>query len=133
VRKYLRYYRIVFGIEPPYHILLDGNFLHSMLIQKIDVRERLEHLLQKETIKLFVTRSVIKELTSAGAKTAPALKYALKFCGILEDCSQSSGGKEDELISTNLETFISSFAFLDFSLILRRKFKYKKIFRRHTG
>ena len=54
---------------------------------KLDIQERLGKLLQEETVKLFVQRSVLDELKSLGAKTKTSLEFAEKFCAIVDDRS----------------------------------------------
>ena len=45
-RKYLKFYRIVFGLNSPYDILLDGNFIFSSIKYKIELKDTLSKLLQ---------------------------------------------------------------------------------------
>jgi U3 small nucleolar RNA-associated protein 23 len=97
VRKYLRFFRIVYGITPPYDIILDGNFIHAALKVKLDIRERLEKLLQGEKIRICVTKSVLKELSEAGPKTVEALQFAKKFCEIIDDDAFSAEAPSDRL------------------------------------
>lgn len=108
VRKYLRFFKIVYGISPPFdvrkcmvwwiiksfqhlinllpiQIILDGNFIFAALKVKLDIRERLGKLLQGETIRIHVLKSVLTELTAAGAKTAAALEFAKSFCDVIDD------------------------------------------------
>ena len=66
IRKYLRFFQIVFGIEPKYNIILDGNFIFAALKVKIDILERLRRLLQDNDIRLFVLKSVVDELKKVG-------------------------------------------------------------------
>ena len=102
VRKSLRFYKIVFGInENPYNvccqitykfdviftikIILDGNFIFKALKLKIDLRNRLETLLQGSAIKLYVLRSVVKEMEQIGNKAQSAIQFANSLCEIIED------------------------------------------------
>ena len=85
VRKHLRFYRIVYGIDDPYDIILDGNFIFTALEHKVDIRDRLMRLLQGAEIKLYVTKSAIKELEAIGVKGEKALEFATKFCTLVDD------------------------------------------------
>lgn len=85
VRKHLRFYRIVYGIEDPYDIILDGNFIFTALEHKVDIRDRLRNLLQGSELRLYITKSAIKELESIGVKGEKALEFATKFCIIIDD------------------------------------------------
>ena len=46
IRKHLRFFRLTFGLESPYHILLDGNFIYYCISHKIGIYVRLSSLLQ---------------------------------------------------------------------------------------
>ena len=66
-------------------IILDGNFIFAALKVKLDIQERLEKLLQGETVRIHVLKSVLAELLAAGAITAAALEYAKTFCSVIDD------------------------------------------------
>ena len=51
----------------------------------MDIQERLTKLLQGETIRLHVLKSVIDELSAAGQKAVAALEFARSFCDIIDD------------------------------------------------
>ena len=85
VRKYLRFFKIVYGITPPYNVVLDGNFVYAALKVKLDIKERVEKLLQGETVRLYVLKSVLAELNAVGPKAAEAFKFAKKFCTLIDD------------------------------------------------
>ena len=100
-RKYLRFYRIVYNIESPYDVILDGNFIHSALSNKVDIRDRLARLLQGEKVNLYVTRSIINELEQAGDKVANVLEFAIKLCTIIEDKPQSKQKADQKLTASD--------------------------------
>ena len=64
---------------------MDGNFIYAALKVNLDITERLTKLLQGETIRIHVLKSVLSELTAAGPKTASALEFAKQFCSIIND------------------------------------------------
>jgi rRNA-processing protein FCF1 len=70
---------------------------------KMDVRERLEKLLQGDEIKIYVLKSVIEELKSVGEKAKSALDFAQKFCECVDD-SDFRGGTPGERLRTMLGT-----------------------------
>ena len=74
VRKCLQFYRIVFGLTAPFHVLLDGNFIFHAIKFKVDIRLRVEKLLQEPGVKLYVLRSVIAELEAVGSNAASSLQ-----------------------------------------------------------
>jgi rRNA-processing protein FCF1 len=110
VRKYLRFYRIVYGIEPPYDIILDGNFIYAALNHHTDIRDRLYSLLQETKVRLHVTRSVINELTELGPKSSSSLEFATKFCSIIED-------KSSKQMDTTAQYLLDYLGFIFFLLL----------------
>ena len=85
IRKFLRFYRLVFGLRSPYFIVLDGTFLFEAMKYKIDVLDRVKNSLQGEEIRLCVTESVLAELRKVGPKAKAALEYAEKCCEVVDD------------------------------------------------
>ena len=80
IRKYLRFFRVVFGFAPRFNVkleaymlaiacllsylicppllfspqvILDSNFIFAGLKYKIDIRERLQKLLQHDDVRIF--------------------------------------------------------------------------------
>ncbi len=85
VRKTLKFFKIVFGIDSPYHIILDGNFIFTAIKFKIDIRDRLQKLLQGSEIKIYVLLSVLAELEAIGSKGQSALEFARTCCEVIND------------------------------------------------
>jgi len=85
VRKFLRFYKVVYEIGEPYDVILDGNFIFFALKNKVDIRERLKKLLQGALVRLYVLKSVVEELENVGAKTADALSFVKQFCTVIAD------------------------------------------------
>ena len=54
--------------------LLDGNFIFHAIKFKVDIRLRVEKLLQEPGVKLYVLRSVIAELEAVGSNAASSLQ-----------------------------------------------------------
>ena len=96
IRKYLRFYRLVFGLEAPFKVLLDGNFIFAAMKYKVDIMARLISLLQEERVEIFVLRSSLLELNGLGEKGSAALQFGLKRCTILEDYSADGKDKDRE-------------------------------------
>ena len=65
---------------------------------KIDVRDRLEKLLQGGEVKLFVLKSVIKELEAVGPKAKSAKDFATTYCELIDD-DQISGEVPSERLT----------------------------------
>mmetsp|Transcript_26347 Transcript_26347/g.43972 ORF Transcript_26347/g.43972 Transcript_26347/m.43972 type:complete len:306 (-) Transcript_26347:1688-2605(-) len=97
VRKHLRLYRILFEIAPPdYHVLLDGNFIFTAIKLKIDLRDRLEKLLQGVSVKIYILQSALQELELVGEKALKAKEFAKKFCEIIDDINLVTGENASE-------------------------------------
>lgn len=64
---------------------MDGNFIFTAIKYKLDVRDRIEKLLQCKEAKLFVLKSVLKELELVGASAKSARDYANNFCELIDD------------------------------------------------
>lgn len=99
IRKFLRFYRLVFGLKAPYFVILDGTFLFEALKYKIDVLDRVKNTLQGDEVKLFVTESVLAELRKVGTKARAALEYAEKCCEVIDDAKflEFGEGASDKL------------------------------------
>lgn len=62
---------------------------------KLDVRHRLESLLQESNMKLFVLQSTINEMQSVGQKAAEALAWAQECCEVINDTQVTSNNPLD--------------------------------------
>jgi rRNA-processing protein FCF1 len=95
IRKHLRFFRIVYGLESPYHVILDGNFIFAALKYKIDIADRLKVQLQVpggDAVRLYITKSSLEELRAVpGGKGANSVAWATKMCEVLDDtnCQQA--------------------------------------------
>lgn len=98
IRKYLRFFRLVYNLIPTYRIIVDGNFIFAGLKSNIDIVERLGKLLQGSEIKLYVMKSVVNELTAVGKKALSALEYAKEKCEIIDDSNIIGETPSDKLV-----------------------------------
>ena len=107
IRKYLKFYRMNHGIKPPYHVILDGNFIHAALKYKLDIFARLSALLQIDVnkLKVYVSRSSIKELLEAGPVASQAYEFATSRCEILD---YDSINKTNSTINTDTASNINN-------------------------
>ncbi len=85
IRKYLRFFRLVFGIKAPYNVILDGNFIYEAIKHKIDLVDRIKSSLQGDEVRLFVTSSIMAELKKIGTRAQQALDFSTKFCQEIDD------------------------------------------------
>jgi rRNA-processing protein FCF1 len=82
-------------------VILDGNFIFTAIKYKLDIRDRLEKLLQGGEIKVFILKSALKELKSVGEKAKSATDFANTYCEIIDDDTVSG-----ELPSDRLKAYI---------------------------
>lgn len=100
VRKHLMFFRIVYGFDKAiFHVILDGNFIFAAIKYKVDIKERLDSLLQGADVKIYVLRSVLDELKQVGAKAAGALEFAKSFCEPLDDSAFRGESVSDRTIA----------------------------------
>lgn len=66
---------------------MDGNFIFNAIKFKLDIRDRLEKLLQGGAVKLYVLTSVLKELELVGTKAKSAKDFATVYCELIDDDS----------------------------------------------
>ena len=78
-RKYLQFYELNFQIRKPYRVLLDGNFMHTAVINGVLVRDKVPSLLGDTNADLQVPTAVVGELEKVGEPVAAALALALTF------------------------------------------------------
>jgi U3 small nucleolar RNA-associated protein 23 len=84
-RKTLQFYALNAGVQSPYKVILDGNFLVAAIRQKVPVHERLGKTLQKTDFTFYVTRSALDELASLpGDLFQQARQFGLDECEIIE-------------------------------------------------
>ena len=88
--------------------MLDGNFIYAAIKVKLDIKERLEKLLQGETLRLFVLKSVLTELNAVGPKAADAFKWAKSFCTVIDDDAYAAAGTPAERLVVWLNDQIKS-------------------------
>eukprot|EP00826_Nyctotherus_ovalis_P043671 TRINITY_DN4626_c0_g2_i2.p1 TRINITY_DN4626_c0_g2~~TRINITY_DN4626_c0_g2_i2.p1 ORF type:complete len:258 (+),score=82.56 TRINITY_DN4626_c0_g2_i2:71-775(+) len=79
-------YRTIFHIEPPYKVIADGNFLHKCIQNKIFIKDKLEKYLG-DTVQVTVTKCILEELKSLGAKTEGTYLAARRYRS--EKCAHS--------------------------------------------
>ncbi|CAM9597168.1 unnamed protein product [Ascophyllum nodosum] len=82
-RKHLRFFRIVYGIVPPYKVILDGNFIHCCVSSNVDIQQRIASVLQGAKLQLYVPQAARKELKALGTKFEKAYKFAAGYCRAL--------------------------------------------------
>jgi U3 small nucleolar RNA-associated protein 23 len=87
-RKTLNFFRIVFGVIPPYKCLCDGNFIAQAVRMANEPSRTIPKMLESPTF-LHVTECILRELESIGPKASAALEAA-KALGVIR-CSGKHG------------------------------------------
>lgn len=70
-RRVLRFFRMAFGVQDPYHVLVDGTFISTALEHKIHIKEQLPKLLGGRSTTM-VTGCVLAELRKLGSRALGA-------------------------------------------------------------
>lgn len=65
--------------------MLDGNFIFTALKYKLDIKHRIESLLQESNVKFFILKSVLDEMRLVGDVASSALAWAQECCESLDD------------------------------------------------
>lgn len=63
-KKTLQFFSIAYGAIPPYHVLLDGTFIHRSASVHQEIPALIERALNTDKFKLYTTRQVQRELES---------------------------------------------------------------------
>lgn len=98
VRKYLRFFRLVYQISAPYSVLLDGNFIFAAVKNSINIADRMSKMLQGGEFSLHVLESSLGELRSIGEKGKAALEFGLQKCTVLDDSNIAGSTPFDKMI-----------------------------------
>lgn len=77
-RKTLEFYKLNYGIRPPYRVLVDGTFVTSVVKLKVLIREQFNSLLMNSSVPV-VSSCVLQELRSFGHRLIEAVVIAKHF------------------------------------------------------
>lgn len=99
-RKILSFYRVNFGHEPPYQVLVDGNTIQTSLSKDLYIKQSLPQLLGAPT-HIVVTSCIVKELRSKGADYSGATLFAKRATRL--ECTHEGRLPESECISSRLK------------------------------
>lgn len=66
-QKTLLFYKIHFGLEPPYRLLIDGTICNTAYANHINLAEQVPKLFQAE-VKIFTTNCAISEVEGLQAR-----------------------------------------------------------------
>jgi U3 small nucleolar RNA-associated protein 23 len=84
VKKATNFYKFVFKFDPPFNILLDGNFIAIAKQKKLNMKEILEKNLD-EKVHLTITSCVVQELREFDCKIPGLLNSIMNYK--IEECS----------------------------------------------
>lgn len=119
-RKTLKFFNLNFDIKPPYHVLVDGNFLMAIVQQKVPIHDRLRKTLQNEEFHFYVCRSALDELAllaesrknnrSISEAFYQARQFGLDECTIIESKDIPNFESSDDHKELNDQLLASSFS-----------------------
>lgn len=77
-RRILRFFRLAYGVQEPYHVVVDGTFLTHALQNKIHVKEQLPKLMEARATPM-ITGCVLAELRALGERALGAAIIAKNY------------------------------------------------------
>lgn len=92
-RRILRFYRLAFGIQEPYRVIVDVTFLTHALQNKFHVKEQLPKMLEARATPV-VTGCVMAELRSLGDRAVGASIIARGFYRVQCGHDKAVGAKQ---------------------------------------
>ncbi|CAE7255460.1 utp23 [Symbiodinium natans] len=121
-RRILRFFRLTFGIQEPYHVLVDGTFLTHALQQRVHVKEQLPKMLEGRTTPM-TTGCILAELRSLGDRALGAVVVSKGYyrvkCGHDENPVGASQCIREQIGKTNARRFFVATQDPDLRLQLR--------------
>jgi U3 small nucleolar RNA-associated protein 23 len=84
VKKVINFYRYVFKFEPPFNVLIDGNFVATMLKKKLELKEHLAKVLD-ENVHIVITSCIVSELREINEQIPGILDMVLRYK--IEECN----------------------------------------------
>jgi rRNA-processing protein FCF1 len=83
-KKVINFYRFIFKFEVPFNILIDGNFVATMLKKKLDLKEHLSKVMD-ENVHLVITSCIVNELREINNSIPGILDSVMKYK--IEECN----------------------------------------------
>jgi U3 small nucleolar RNA-associated protein 23 len=84
LKKVINFYRFVFKFEVPFNILIDGNFIATMLRKKLELKEHLSKVLD-DSVHIVITSCIVSELRELNDKIPGILDSVFKYK--IEECN----------------------------------------------
>lgn len=79
VQKNLRFYRLNFGIDKPFKVIIDGTFCCAALANQINIREQMTKYLDDSEARLVTSKCVLREMEQLGSKLGGPLHIVKQF------------------------------------------------------
>ena len=86
-KKTINFYKYVFKFDPPFNILLDGNFIAISKQKKFNIKEILQKNLD-DKVHLVITSCVVNELREFESKIPGLLDSIMNYK--IEECSHKT-------------------------------------------
>lgn len=118
-RKTLRFYRVNFNLQEPFHVLIDGTFILQALRGKVHIKEQLPKILGGKMTPM-VTPCTLNELRNIGDKASGASIIAKGYYRLkchhkdpigARECIESVIGEDNDrrfLVATNDDSLRSN-------------------------
>jgi len=90
----LEYYKLNFGLTPPYKLVVDGNFIQQALKYKVHIKEQIPKLFQSVVVPC-VTKCTVSKLRRAGSAYSGAAIIAKRFERI--PCQHGKGVQKEDV------------------------------------
>lgn len=87
VKKAVNFYKYIFKFDPPFNVLLDGNFISIAKQKKFDFKEILQKTLD-EKVHIIITACIVNELREFDSKIPGLLSSVMNFK--IEECNHNN-------------------------------------------
>ncbi len=84
VKKTVNFYKYVFKFDPPFNVVLDGNFIAVAKKKKFDIKEIIQKTLD-EKVHVVITSCVVNELREFESKIPGLLESIMNYK--IEECT----------------------------------------------
>jgi len=84
VKKAVNFYKYVFKFDPPFNVILDGNFIAVAKKKKLDIKEIIQKILD-EKVYLVITSCIVNEIREFENKMPGLLDLIMNYK--IEECN----------------------------------------------
>jgi len=121
-RRTLRFFRLAFGFQEPFRVLVDGTFITHALQHKFHVKEQLPKLLEGRATPV-ITNCILAELRSLGSHALGAAIIAKGYYRVKCNHMEAVGAAQcmsEQIGSRNERKFAVATQDVEFAKLLRK-------------